>query len=81
MRISATKVCQLVRGDPPALVLKDDTTDHEMILSPRETYYLFRAIGYFSTDLGLFDEEFDVPEKFDTPAGLVAPAPAPTPPL
>lgn len=74
MRISATKRCQLIMGDPPRLVLTDDTTDQEMVLSAREAYCLFRAIGYFSADLGLFDEKFDVPpEQPDAPADLSAP--------
>lgn len=66
MRISATKTCQLIESDPPKLVLVDDITGHEILLSAREAYYLFRSIGYFSNDLGLITDDL-------VPADPVAP--------
>ena len=47
VRISDTKVVQLVESDPPQVVIVDDVTDNEMTFSPKEVDNLMVALNYF----------------------------------
>ena len=47
MRISETKVVQLVETDPPQLVIVDDLSGAEIALTPHEVEGLETAIAYF----------------------------------
>lgn len=48
MRISATKVVQLVESEPPKLVILDETTLAEITLTPTEMDNLQQALHYFN---------------------------------
>ena len=53
MRISDTKVIQLIEAEPAFLVLVNETTGEEMKLDAEEVSYLKEACEYFSPALGI----------------------------
>lgn len=56
MRISETKVVQIVESTPPQLVITDDTTGNEIAFTRTEMDNLLRAIYYFHPHMhGMFE--------------------------
>lgn len=51
MRISETKVAQLVEGPPNQLVLVDESTGDEIALNGSEVHGLVQAIAHFGAHL------------------------------
>lgn len=47
MRISETMLCQLVEGDPPTVVLVDETSGESIVLDPMELARAEAAASYF----------------------------------
>ena len=47
MRLSETKVMQLIESEPPKLVLVDDVTGAEVVLTAEELPYMREALDYF----------------------------------
>lgn len=47
MRISETKLVQLVEKDPPVIVIVDESSGEEIALNNQETYNLIQACKYF----------------------------------
>lgn len=45
MRISETKVCQLIESEPPKLVIMDDDTRVEALLDKEDALALYRRDG------------------------------------
>lgn len=68
MRLSDTRLCQLVEADSPRLVLLDETTGAEVTLDRAEVTALVYAIGYFGPAMGL---STGLPTAVDTPVQRV----------
>jgi hypothetical protein len=47
MRISPTKVVQLVESEPPQVVLLDESSGEEIVLTVQEFWNLDRVIEHF----------------------------------
>ena len=57
MRISETKVVQLIDSDPPQLVILDEVCGQEIAFTAKEADKLYAAIAYFHPYLhGMFKE-------------------------
>lgn len=55
MRISDTKVAQLVETNPPQLLIIDETTGAEIAFTAEEADNLYHALAYFDPYLhGMF---------------------------
>jgi hypothetical protein len=66
VRISDTRLVQLVESDPPQLVIIDDATGEEMTFSPKEVDRLATAINYFHP---FMHEMFKKPNEDNKPKG------------
>lgn len=51
MRLSETKVVQLVEETPPVVVIVDEVSTEEIVLSAKEAVILMAALDYFGPTL------------------------------